>query len=165
MDDAMVRSRCGAEPGEQSHRCQIEVRRDADAVDRQIEGASAGVATFEEREIFVDLADLDLPWQIQTFDDRSTVVSHIYERFVPYADEGWVWVTTPSDPAFSGWVCGERDGRETLVGADLRSRRVGVEQAPGARRPVHGMSLHRVRQLAQRPWTAEPASKAWRRLE
>jgi hypothetical protein len=118
-----------------------------------------------QRKIFIDLADLDLPWQIKTLDDRATIVSHIYERFVPYADEGWVWVTLPSDPAFADWVYGERAGRVTLDGANLLSRRDSVERVQSPQRAVRAVSLHRLRQLAQRPWTAEPASKAWRRLE
>ena len=121
--------------------------------------------TVEEREIFIDFADLDLPWQIKTFDDRSTIVSHIYERFVPYADEGWVWVTSPSEPAFAAWVYGERDGRVTLEGANLLSRRVSADRVQRPRRAIHGVSLHRLRQLSQRPWTAQPASRAWSRLE
>ena len=120
--------------------------------------------TVEEREIYVDLADLDLPWQIKTLDDRSTIVSHIYERCVPYADDGWFWVTLPSDPELEGWVYGERDGRVTLEGVTLRSRRVGGEHAHGGERAVHPVSLHRLRQLTQCPWTSEPASKVWRRL-
>lgn len=123
------------------------------------------IPTVEEREIVVDLADLDLPWQIKTLDERATIVSHIYERFVPYADEGWVWVMSPSDPAFAGWLYGERDGRVTLEGATLLARRVDSERSHEPRRAVHPTSLHRLRQLAQRPWTAEPASKLWRRRE
>jgi hypothetical protein len=165
VDDEMVCGQCGAEVATQPHRCEIDIRPDADAVDHRAERSHVGTPTVEERKIFIDLADLDLPWQIQTFDDRSTIVSHIYERFVPYADEGWVWVTLPSDPAFADWVYGERHGRVTLEGANLLSRRVSVEQAQRPRRAAHPVSLHRLRQLAQRPWTAEPASKAWRRLE
>jgi hypothetical protein len=165
VDDEMVRGQCGAEVATQPHRREIDIRPDADAVDHRAERSHVGTPTVEERKIFIDLADLDLPWQIQTFDDRSTIVSHIYERFVPYADEGWVWVTLPSDPAFADWVYGERHGRVTLEGANLLSRRVSVEQAQRPRRAAHPVSLHRLRQLAQRPWTAEPASKAWRRLE
>ena len=161
----MVCGQCGVEVATQPHRCEIDIRPDAEAVDRRAERSHVGTPTVEERKIFIDLADLDLPWQIQTFDDRSTIVSHIYERFVPYADEGWVWVTLPSDPAFVDWVYGERDGRVTLEGANLLSRRVSAERVLRPGRAVHAVSLHRLRQLAQRPWTAEPASKAWRRFE
>jgi hypothetical protein len=117
----------------------------------------------EERTIYVDLSDLRLPWQVHTLDDRAALASHVYERFVPHADDGWSWVTAPSDPEFADWVYGERDGRVTLEGARLLSRRHHAEADARPWQPVHPVTLHRLRQLAQRPWTAEPASKAWRR--
>ena len=48
----------------------------AEANTRSRDDADIAGATVEERVIFIDLADLDLPWQIRTLDDRSTVVSH-----------------------------------------------------------------------------------------
>lgn len=158
-------SQCGAAIGEQPHRCAIDDGQPGAELAYQAERSPADPPAFEERTIFVDLADLDLPWQMKTLGDRATVVSHLYERFVPYADDGWVWERSPADPALAEWVYGERDGRVTLEGANLRSRRANL--GPGEQRwqAVHAVSLHRLRQLAQRPWTAEPASKLWRRLE
>ncbi len=161
----MICDQCGAERVEQPHRCAIDESRPGTAIESRIEGSPIDTPAVEVRTIFVDLADLDLPWQMRTLDDRATVVAHLYERFVPYADDGWVWVRSPSDPDLADWVYGERDGRVTLEGAKLRSRRAGPEPTQRRWRPVYPVSLHRLRQLAQRPWTAEPGSKVWRRLE
>ncbi|HZO28174.1 MAG TPA: hypothetical protein VFH48_19530 [Chloroflexota bacterium] len=158
-------SQCGAAIEVQPHRCAIDENRPGAMFTGRTEGLPVGLPAIEERTIFVDLADLDLPWQMNTLDDRATVVSHLYERFVPYADDGWVWERSPSDPALAEWVYGERDGRVRLEGAKLRSRRVDLGPAQRRWRAVHPVSLHRLRQLAQRPWTAEPASKLWRRLD
>lgn len=153
----MSRDERGADSGAQAH------RRAGD--EAELARPTVGSPAFEERTIFVDLADLDLPWQMQTLDDRATVVSHLYERFVPYADDGWIWERSPADPELAEWVYDERDGRVTLAGAKLRSRRADLGPAQRRWRAVHQVGLHRLRQLAQRPWTAEPASKLWRRLE
>ena len=116
----------------------------------------------EMRWIEIDLADLELPADAQqTLDGLATAASHVYERFVPYADEGWEWVTHPGSREFQGWVVGERAGQSVLLGARLLSRRAAPDESP-AGRPAHGISAYRTRQLTGRPWTAEPGSKLWK---
>jgi hypothetical protein len=77
---------------------------------------------------------------------------------VPYADEGWEWVTCPGSRDFDGWVSSER----ILVSVRLLSRQVAPQELATDARPTHGLSAYRTRQLTGRSWTAEPGSKAWR---
>jgi hypothetical protein len=115
----------------------------------------------EVRWIEIDLADLRLPADLQSLDSLAVAASHVYERFVPYADEGWEWVTQPGSRDFEGWVFGQRAGRRVILSARLLSRRTAPEDAIKAR-PAHGISAYRTRQLTGRPWTAEPGSKLWK---
>ena len=110
------------------------------------------------RVIEIDLSDLGLPAEMPTPDDLAVAAAHVYERFVPYADDGWEWVTYPGSRAFDGWVTSGR----TLVSARLLSQRVASEEEAIDARPTHGLSAYRTRQLTGRSWTAEPGSKAWR---
>src|SRR5919199_4135969 len=111
-------------------------------------------AAQELRWIEIDLADLGLT-DLESPDGLAAAASHVYERFVPYADEGWEWVTHPGSREFQGWVVGERAGQSVLLGARLLSRRAAPDESP-AGRPAHGISAYRTRQLTGRPWTAEP---------
>jgi hypothetical protein len=111
----------------------------------------------ELRWIDIDLSDLGLT-HLDSPDAVAQAASHVYERFVPYADEGWEWVTHPGSRDFSGWVYSEQ-GR--LLTARLLSRRA-ADADPEGSRPSHGVSAYRTRQLTGRPWTAEPGSKHWR---
>ena len=117
----------------------------------------------EVRWIEIDLADVGLPAEMPTLDDLAVAASHVYERFVQYADDGWEWVNHPGSRSFDGWVFGEQGGRRIITSARLLSRRMEPDEPEGSR-PSHGLSAYRTRQLTGRPWTAEPGSKAWRPL-
>ena len=116
----------------------------------------------ETRWIEIDLSELALPADMPTLDDLATAAAHVYERFVPYADDGWEWLTYPGSRDFDGWVYAERVGQRILAGARLLSRRAAPEEPEAAVRPSHGLSAYRTRQLTGRSWTAEPGSKAWK---
>ena len=123
-----------------------------------------GAVGQEVRWIEIDLSDLGLPADMPTLDHLAVAASHVYERFVPYADEGWEWVTHPGSRDFDGWVYDDQRGSQrTIVAARLLSRRAAVEE-PTTARPAHGVSAYRTRQLTGRPWTAEPGSKIWKPL-
>jgi hypothetical protein len=111
----------------------------------------------ELRWIDIDLSDLGLT-DLQSLDGLARAASHVYERFVPYADEGWEWVVHPGSRDFDGWVFSDQ-GR--LVTARLLSRRA-AEVSDAASQAAHGVSTYRTRQLTGRPWTAEPGSKHWK---
>ena len=116
----------------------------------------------ETRWIEIDLSDLGLPAEMPTLDDLALAAAHVYERFVPYADDGWQWVTYPGSRQFEGWVYSEQNHRRIIGAARLLSQRAMPEEpAPGSR-PSHGLTAYRTRQLTGRPWTAEPGSKVWR---
>lgn len=125
-------------------------------------GAGQDSGGEESRSIEIDLADLGLPAEMASLDDIASAASHIYERFVPYADDGWEWVTHPSSRGFQGWQYGDRGGTRIVTGARLQCRRVGLREVPPEARPSHGLSAYRTRQLTANPWTAEPGSKRWR---
>ena len=112
----------------------------------------------EARLIEIDLSDLDLAAELAAPDQVALAMAHIYERFVPYADEGWEWVTFPGARAFDGWIVSDRG---LIVAVRLLSQRGDESAAP---RSAHGVSAYRTRQLTGRAWTAEPGSKLWRSI-
>jgi hypothetical protein len=116
----------------------------------------------EGRWIEIDLSDLGLPGNMSRLDELALATAHVYERFVPYADEGWEWVDFPGSRDFDGWL--RSSSGQTLAGARLLSRRVATDEPAPTLRPGHGVSAYRTRQLTNRPWTAEPGSKCWRPL-
>ena len=116
----------------------------------------------ETRWIEIDLSDLGLAAEMPTLDDLALAAAHVYERFVPYADDGWQWVTYPGSREFDGWVFSERAHRRIVAGARLLSQRAMPEESAPQSRPTHGLSAYRTRQLTGRSWTAEPGSKVWR---
>ncbi len=118
--------------------------------------------TAETRWIEIDLSDLGLDAELSTLDDLALAAAHVYERFVPYADDGWQWVSYPGSREFDGWVYSERARRRIVAAARLLSRRAVPEESGPQSRPTHGLSAFRTRQLTGRPWTAEPGSKVWR---
>jgi hypothetical protein len=125
-------------------------------------GAAAQPAS-EVRLIEIDLSDLGLAADLAQPDQVALATAHVYERFVPYADEGWEWVTFPGGHQFEGWVLSERARERTILGVRLLSRRTDSTTQPSATsRPAHGLSAYRTRQLTGRAWTAEPGSKLWR---
>ena len=127
--------------------------------------AGVGATTGEEQQwIDIDLSDLALPADTGSLDQIAAAASHVYERFAPYADEGWEWVHHPADRGFPGWVVQERDGHSVILGARLLSRRAPLQDSTPSSRASHGLSPYRTRQLTGRPWTAEPGSKRWRPL-
>jgi hypothetical protein len=111
--------------------------------------------------IEIDLADLDLAAPLVTPDEVATATAHVYERFVPFADQGWQWVVHPGSSDFEGWLYQLRDGELKIVSARLLSRKLEAEPTAAAR-PAHGVSSYRTRQLTGRPWTAVPGSKLWK---
>jgi len=114
-----------------------------------------------ERWIELDLSDLHLSSDMNSLDYRAEVAAHIYERFVPYADEGWEWVIHPASRRFDTWVTNGGGAGDEILAARLLCRRAEPETAP-APRPSHGLSGYRTRQLTRRLWSAEPASKIYR---
>jgi hypothetical protein len=113
----------------------------------------------EVRSIDIDLSDLELPADLPSLDDLALAAANIYERFVPYADDGWEWLTFPGSRDFDGWLYSDPLHPRHLTGARLLCRKVADE--PAGPRPGHGVSAHRTRQLTERPWTAAPGSKLW----
>jgi hypothetical protein len=147
----MVCGNCGNEPPDGSRFCNI--------CGNPLQGARppwTPKPRVEHRWIYIDLFDLRLPALMRNEDDRSEVVSYIYERFTPFADEGWEWVVHPSDKEFSGWVEQDHWGDRLLAGADLLCRRVRVDPPPGTEEPGHFVSEYRSRQLAQNRWRYAP---------
>jgi hypothetical protein len=118
----------------------------------------------EVRLIEIDLSDLGLSANLEQPDQVALATAHVYERFVPYADEGWEWITFPGSRDFDGWVVSERARDRTILAARLLSRRAEPGESVATSRPAHGVSAYRTRQLTGRAWTAEPGSKLWRSL-
>jgi hypothetical protein len=114
-----------------------------------------------ERWIEIDLSDLRLSSDMGSLDHRAEVAAHIYERFVPYADEGWEWVIHPASRRFDTWITGTGDERDQILAARMLCRRAEPE-ATHTERPSHGLSGYRTRQLTRRLWSAEPASKIYK---
>ena len=125
-------------------------------------GAQRPSDLLEIRWIELDLSDLTLPAEMPTLDLLAAAAAHVYERFVPYADEGWEWMTHPGSRSFDGWTHETRDNRRVIVSARLLCRRIAPDEPTSGARPAHGLSAYRTRQLTGRPWTAEPGSKIWR---
>jgi hypothetical protein len=113
------------------------------------------------RLIEIDLRDLQLPALMETHNARALAAAHVYERFVPYADDGWEWVTMPGSREFDGWTYADTGDTYTLASARLLCRQVAAPEDSTAARPTHGVSAYRTEQLTGRPWTATPASKRW----
>jgi hypothetical protein len=112
----------------------------------------------EHRWIYIDLFDLRLPADLSSLDDRSEVVTYLYERFTPFADEGWEWVVHPADPEFTGWVEQVHWGDRLLAGADLLCGRLVTEPLPGSEDSGNYVPSYRMRQLAQNRWRYQPGS-------
>lgn len=153
----MVCRACGNKPPERSRFCNQcgEALAEDGSVKRR------GLLVTEERWIYVDLFDLRLPSDLRTIDQQSEAVSYVYERFTPFADDGWEWVVHPSSWEFSGWVYQEFWGSMKLAGANILCRRTREACISPSAGPQHHISEHRRRQLVQRPWTALPGGKAW----
>ncbi len=117
----------------------------------------------DARLIEIDLSDLGLTAEMRTLDAVAGAAAHVYERFVPYADDGWEWLSYPGSREFDGWVYSVQADRRTLAGVRLACRRVSSADAATISRPAHGVSAYRTRQLTGTPWTAEPGSKVLRR--
>ena len=71
----------------------------------------------EQRWIYLDLPEPKDVAYLWASEDRAELVAQLYERFVPFADDGWEWVVHPADRQFTGWVERERDGCREVVGA------------------------------------------------
>jgi hypothetical protein len=89
------------------------------------------------------------------------VAAHIYERFVPFADDGWEPTTLPGDPAFDLWVYEHVQGELRIIGVNLLSRRSGPQRV-WTDRPHH-VAQRRTEQLTGFAWTTEPGSKVLKR--
>jgi hypothetical protein len=112
----------------------------------------------EHRWIYIDLFDLRLPADLSSLDDRSEVVTYLYERFTAFADEGWEWVVHPADPSFTGWVEQVHWGDRLLAGADLLCTRIVSEPLPGSEDAGNYVPSFRMRQLAQNRWRYQPGT-------
>jgi hypothetical protein len=124
-------------------------------------GSDVARETSEARLIEIDLSDLELPADMPRLDELALAAAHVYERFVPYADEGWEWIVFPGSREFDGWIYSEV-GPRRIAGARILARRVPLAEKLRGERPAHGVSAYRTSQLTGRPWTAEPGSKLWR---
>lgn len=118
----------------------------------------------EQRRIFIDLSDLHLTGYLGQPGARATVTASLYERFTPFADDGWEWTIFPGDPTFDGWVYEHVDGKLTVVGVHVVCQRVRLPD-PNWVDPTHHVSEHRVRQLTGTPWTADQGSKRWKEMQ
>jgi hypothetical protein len=117
----------------------------------------------DEQWIDLDLSDAGLRAPVSTQDDLAAAVALVYERFVPYADAGWEWVTQPGTRAFDGWTYRlSADGDLRVASAHLQIRRVAPVSWQRVGHSTHGVSAYRTQQLTERPWTSEPGSKAWK---
>src|ERR1700730_8789281 len=108
--------------------------------------AKAPYPLAETRWLEIKPSALGLPADTPTLDDLATAAAHVYERFVPYADEGWQWVTYPGSRDFEGWVYSTHPGRRMLAGARVLSRRVAGDAPASDFRSSHGLSAYRTRQ-------------------
>lgn len=147
----MTCGQCGNEPPDGSRYCNM--------CGYALSGerhAPAPEAFEQHRWIFIDLFDLKMPAHMQTIDDRSEVVSHLYERFAPFADEGWEWTIHPSSYQYDGWVYQDWEGLLKLAGANLYCRRVLTPDLVRAIDPQHHVPQYRTRQLIQRLYKLEP---------
>src|SRR5438552_17521849 len=107
-------------------------------------------AKIDVRSIEIDLADVELPAELLTPDDLAVAAAHVYERFVPYADDGWEWLSYPGSRDFDGWLYTQRAGRRIFAGARLLSRRVTTDESVTTAPPLPGLSAHRTRRLPGR---------------
>ena len=113
----------------------------------------------EHRWIYIDLYDLKLPAYLGTLDSRAEAVSYLYERFTPFADEGWEWVVHPADQHFSGWLYQDYQGSLKLAGAELFCRRIRVPRLDNALDTPHHLSSYRLQQLSKRHWGLTGATR------
>lgn len=118
----------------------------------------------EKRRIFIDLADLKITGYLGDAGLRATIIANIYERFTPFADDGWEWIVHPGTPTFDGWVYEHVEGRLSVVGVHLECRRLKLAD-PNWVDPTHHVSEYRVLQLTGTPWTAAQGSKRWQELQ
>lgn len=123
-----------------------------------------GASSNDERWIEIDLSDVGLNAPLVSLDELAQAASHVYERFVRYADDGWEWVIQPGNPDFDGWIYHLSNGELKVASARLLSRRVSGNEPPARQRPAHGVSEYRTRQLTGRAWTGAPGSKVWQPL-
>src|SRR5258708_20070149 len=121
--------------------------------------ARSSSCTAETRWIEIDLSVLGLDAELSTLDDLALAAAHVYERFVPYADDGWQWVSYPGSREFDGWVYSERARRRIVAAARLLSRRAVPEESGPQSRPTHGLSAFRTPHPPGPPCTPHPASK------
>ncbi|HEX8968044.1 MAG TPA: zinc ribbon domain-containing protein [Chloroflexota bacterium] len=118
----------------------------------------------EQRRIFIDLADLHITGYLGDPGHRATVTAAMYERFTPFADDGWEWIVHPGEPTFDGWVYEHVDGRLTVLGVHVLCQRVRWPD-PNWVDPTHHVSEYRVLQLTGTAWTAAEGSKVWKPIE
>lgn len=111
------------------------------------------------RWIYIDLFDLRLPAAMPSLDDLAEVVAYIYERFTPFADEGWEWVVHPSATDFTGWVEQDHWGDRLLAGVDLLCRQELVDLSAGTGEAGHYVPAYRARQLAENRWRYQPEAR------
>jgi hypothetical protein len=117
-----------------------------------------------QRRIFIDLTDLHITGYLGQPSLRAAVTANVYERFTPFADDGWEWIVGPGDPTFDGWVYQQVDDNLVVVGVHLQCSRARLAN-PSLVDPTHHVSQHRMLQLTGTPWTATVGSKLWKELE
>ncbi len=119
-----------------------------------------------EHWIDIDLSDLNLRAPLTTLDDLATAAAHVYERFVPHADQGWEWIGPLGRPEFDCWSYQLHDGQLIVSAARLPVRRAAGTRSMDTPdlNSTDRVSPYRTGQLTQRPWTGEPGSKIWKPL-
>lgn len=149
VPEVAVCAACGHAPPAGSRYCNM-----CGAALAQKAARASAQSQVEQRWIYIDLYDLKLPAHFDSLDERADAVSHLYERFAPFADEGWEWEVHPADHKFAGWLYQAGRGGLWVAGAELLCRRVTY---PGSAARVldthHHLSDHRRGQLVRRLWT------------
>lgn len=126
------------------------------------EDKPAAQPVVDHRSLYLDLFDLKLPAPLRTLDDVAAATAYLYERFTPFADDGWVWMAQPTSWDFEGWVYQDFEGTRYVAGAHLQCQRVGSSAQAHLVHRSHHVSQHRTLQLVGQPFAAEPGSKIWR---
>ena len=129
-----------------------------------LEGGGPVAPRLERRRIFIDLADLAITGYLGDAGLRAAVCASVYERFTPFADDGWEWAVHPGDPTFDGWVYENSGDRLLVVGVHVQCKRVRLPD-PHWVDPTHHVSEYRVLQLTGTPWTAAEGTKLWKEIQ
>jgi hypothetical protein len=110
---------------------------------------AAAAPSPELRWIYLDLPAAKDAAYLWTVEDRAELVVQLYERFAPFADDGWEWVVHPANRQFAGWLEREGNGHREVVGANLLCRRLRSADWQATPDAPHHVGAHRQRQLTR----------------